>query len=141
MTIHQQTLGLVDDVIVDVADGCSTCRFVDDVAEITRRIGQLGGAIGDSGQALRQLPILTEILLKQVVKALQEVAAAIVFLGELPLIDAVAVFQYQMQIAQQNASERGRVFMSYQLLPHLREQLCDAESFIRLHPKGAGEEI
>ena len=41
MTIHQQALGLVDDVVVDVADGCSPCRLVDNVAEITRRISQL----------------------------------------------------------------------------------------------------
>ena len=36
VTVHEQALGLVDDVIVDVADGCSTCRLVDNVAEITR---------------------------------------------------------------------------------------------------------
>lgn len=41
VTIHQQALGLVDDVVVDVADGCSPCRLVDNVAEITRRISQL----------------------------------------------------------------------------------------------------
>ena len=40
VTVHQQTLGLVDDVVVDVADGRSSCRLVDDVAEITWRIGQ-----------------------------------------------------------------------------------------------------
>ena len=41
VAVHEQALGLVDDVIVDVADGRSSCRFVDDVAEITRRISQL----------------------------------------------------------------------------------------------------
>ena len=41
VTVHEQALGLVDDVIVDVADGRSSCGFVDDVAEITRRISQL----------------------------------------------------------------------------------------------------
>ena len=41
VTVHEQALGLVDDIVVDVADGHSTCRLVDDVAEITRRIGQL----------------------------------------------------------------------------------------------------
>ena len=41
MTVHQQALGLVDDIVVDVADGRAACRLVDDVAEITRRIGQL----------------------------------------------------------------------------------------------------
>ena len=41
VTVHEQAFGLVDDVIVDVADGRAACRLVDDVAEITRRIGQL----------------------------------------------------------------------------------------------------
>ena len=41
VAIHEQALGLVDDVIVDVADGRAACSLVDDVAEITRRIGQL----------------------------------------------------------------------------------------------------
>lgn len=41
MTIHQQALGLVDDIVVDVADGRAACRLVDDVTEITWRIGQL----------------------------------------------------------------------------------------------------
>ena len=134
VAVHEQALRLVDDVIVDVADGRSSCRLVDDVAEITWRISQLGGTIGDSGQALRQLPILAEILLQQVVKAFQEVAAAIIFLGELSQVDSVAVFQYQVQIAQQDASERGRVIVSHQLLPHLGKQLCDAKPLIRIHP-------
>ena len=41
VTVHEQALGLVDDIVVDVADGRSTCGLVDDVAEITRRISQL----------------------------------------------------------------------------------------------------
>ena len=41
VTAHEQALGLVDDIVVDVADGCSTCGLVNDIAEITRRIGQL----------------------------------------------------------------------------------------------------
>ena len=41
VAVHQKALGLVDDVVVDVADGCSPCRLVDNVAEITRRISQL----------------------------------------------------------------------------------------------------
>ena len=107
VAVHEQALSLIDDVIVDVTDGRAACRLVDDVTEITRRIGQFRSAIGNGGQALSQLPILAEILLQQVVKAFQEVAAAMVFLGELPLVDSVAVFQYQVQIAQQDASERG----------------------------------
>ena len=39
VAVHEQALGLVDDVIVEVADGRSSCRLVDDVAEISRRIG------------------------------------------------------------------------------------------------------
>ena len=141
VAVHEQAFGLVDDVVMDVADGRSTCGLVDDVAEITRRIGQFRSAIGNGRKSLRQLPILAEILLKQVVKALQEVAAATFFFRELTKIDAVAVFQYQVQIAQQDASERGRVDVSHQLLPHLGEQLCDAEPFIWLHPQRAGEKI
>ena len=41
VTVHEQALGLVDDVVVDVTDGCSPCRLVDNVAEITWRISQL----------------------------------------------------------------------------------------------------
>ena len=52
VTVHQQALGLVDDVVMDVTDGRAACRLVDDVAEITRRIGQFRSAIGNGGQAL-----------------------------------------------------------------------------------------
>ena len=52
VAVHEQALGLVDDIIMDVADGRSTCRLVDDVAEITWRISQFRGAIGDGRQAL-----------------------------------------------------------------------------------------
>ena len=41
VTVHEQALGLVDDIIMNVADGRSSCGFVDNVAEITRRISQL----------------------------------------------------------------------------------------------------
>ncbi len=41
VAVHEQALGLVDDVVVDVADGCSASGLVDDVAEISRRISQL----------------------------------------------------------------------------------------------------
>ncbi len=41
VAIHEQALGLVDDIVVDVADGRSTCGLVDNISEITRRIGQL----------------------------------------------------------------------------------------------------
>ena len=36
MAVHQQALGLIDDVVVDVSDGCATCGLVDDVAEVAR---------------------------------------------------------------------------------------------------------
>ena len=52
VAIHEQALGLVDDVVVDVTYGRSTCRLVDDVAEISWRIGQLRGTIGNGGQTL-----------------------------------------------------------------------------------------
>ncbi len=41
VAVHEQALGLVDDVVVDVADGRAACGLVDDVAEITWRISQL----------------------------------------------------------------------------------------------------
>ncbi len=40
MPLHQQALGLVDDVVVDIADGSAACGLVDDIAKVTRRIGQ-----------------------------------------------------------------------------------------------------
>ena len=80
VAVHQQALGLVDDVIVDVSDGRTTCGLVDDVAEVTRRIGQFGSAIGNGGQAMSQLPILAEILLEQGMETFQQVAAAFVLL-------------------------------------------------------------
>ena len=36
VTVHEQALGLVDDVVVDVADGRAACCLVDNIAEITR---------------------------------------------------------------------------------------------------------
>ena len=41
VAVHEQALGLVDDIVVDVTDGRSSCGFVDNIAEITRRISQL----------------------------------------------------------------------------------------------------
>ena len=41
VTAHEQALGLVDDIVVNVADGRSTCRLVDNITEITWRISQL----------------------------------------------------------------------------------------------------
>lgn len=96
VAVHQQTFGLVDDIVVNVANSGSASGLVDDVAEVSRRISQFRGAIGNGGQALRKLSILAEILLQQVMKAFQQVAAAFVFLRELTLVDAVAVFQYQL---------------------------------------------
>ena len=52
VAVHQQALCLVNDVIVDVANGRATRCLVDDIAEITGRIGQFRGAIGDGGQTV-----------------------------------------------------------------------------------------
>ena len=41
MTLHQQTFRLIDDIIMYVANGCAARRFVDDVAKVAGRIGQL----------------------------------------------------------------------------------------------------
>ena len=83
VALHQQALGLVDDVVVDVADGRTASCLVDEVSEITGRIGQFRGAIGDGGQAVKKLPVLAEVLLKQVVKTLQQIVATLVVLREL----------------------------------------------------------
>ena len=104
VALHEQTLGLIDDVVVDIADGCAACGLADEVAKIARRIGQFGGAIGYGGHTLRQLAVLAKIGLQQVVEPLQQVVAALAFLGKQALVDAVAVFQYQAQIAQQDGS-------------------------------------
>lgn len=36
VTLHEQALGLIDDVVVDVANGSATRGFVDEVAKVTR---------------------------------------------------------------------------------------------------------
>ena len=53
LTLHQQTFRLIDNIVVDVADGCATCGLVDNITEITGRIGQFGGTIGNGGQTVR----------------------------------------------------------------------------------------
>ena len=102
--LHQQTFRLIDNVVVDVANGSATSCFVDNIAKITRRIGQFGGTPGNSGQTLRQLAVLTKIGLQQVMKTFQQVGLSPILFGQLALVDAVAVFQYQSQISQQYAS-------------------------------------
>ena len=47
MTLHQQTFRLIDDIIMYVTDGRAASSLVDDVAKVTGRIGQLGGAPGN----------------------------------------------------------------------------------------------
>ena len=105
MTLHQQTLCLIDDVVVNVANGRASCCLVDDVAKIARRIGQFGGTPRDSRQALRQLAILAEIGLQQVLKAFQQVGFSPILFRQLAQVYAVAVFQYQAQISQQHISQ------------------------------------
>ena len=104
VTVHQQTLGLVDYVCVYVAYGSTACLPMHHIAKITWGISQVRGTIGYGGQTERELAVLTEILLQQVVKAFQYVVAILVFFRDLTLIDAAAVFQYEMQIAQQDVS-------------------------------------
>ena len=61
VTLHEQALGLIDDVVVDVAYSCATSCLVDNVAKITRRISQFGSTPSDGRQTLHQLPVLTKI--------------------------------------------------------------------------------
>ena len=69
--LHQQTLGLIDDIVVDVADCCATRCLVDDVTEIAWRICQFRGTVADAWQTVRQLSVLAEIRLEQIVKTFQ----------------------------------------------------------------------
>lgn len=41
VALHEQTLGLIDDVVVDIADGCAACGLVNHIAKISSRISQL----------------------------------------------------------------------------------------------------
>ena len=52
VTLHQQNFRLIDNVVVDVANSCATSCLVDNIAKITRRVGQLGCTPGNGGQAL-----------------------------------------------------------------------------------------
>ena len=76
--LHQQTLGLIDDIVVDVADSRATRCLVDDVTEIAWRLCQLRGTVTDARQTVRQLSVLAEIRLEQIVKALQQVVGTFV---------------------------------------------------------------
>ena len=40
VTVHEQALGLVDDIVVDVANGSASCGLMDDISKVTGRIGQ-----------------------------------------------------------------------------------------------------
>ena len=103
--LHEQALGLIDDIVVDVANGSATSCFVDNIAKITRRIGQFGGTPSDSRQTLHQLPVLTKIGLQQIVKALQQVSLSPVLFEKLALVDTVTLFRNQAQISQQHISQ------------------------------------
>ena len=87
MTLHQQTFRLVYYIIMYVTDGCTTCGFMNQISKITWRIGQFGGAPRDSGQALRQLAVLAEIGLQQVMKTFQQVVLSPIFFRQLAQID------------------------------------------------------
>jgi hypothetical protein len=83
VTLHQQTFRLIDNVVVDVANGSATSCLVDNIAKIARRIGQFGGTPSDGRQTLHQLPVLTKIGLKQIVEALQQVSLSPVLFEKL----------------------------------------------------------
>ena len=53
LTLHQQTFRLIYNIVVDVADGCAARGLMDNITEITGRIGQFGGTIGNGGQTVR----------------------------------------------------------------------------------------
>lgn len=45
VSVHQEVLSLVYDKGMDVADGRASCSFVDDIPQISRRIGQVVCAV------------------------------------------------------------------------------------------------
>ena len=55
--LHQQTFRLIYYIMMYVTDSSATSGLVDDVAKITRRIGQFGGTPSYGWQALHQLPV------------------------------------------------------------------------------------
>ena len=50
MTLHQQAFRLINNIIMDVADSRTACCLMNDIAEISGRIGQLRGTPGNGGR-------------------------------------------------------------------------------------------
>ena len=84
VAVHQQVLGLVDDVRMDMVDGRTARRLSDEVAKIVGRVGQLRSTEGHRWQTFVQLSALAEILVEQGMKLLQDVGSVLVFVRKLP---------------------------------------------------------
>ena len=78
---HQESLGLVDDEIMDVADGGAPGGLMDHVAEVTGRIGQLTCAPCNGWESLFMLQAFREIVYQQAVEAFEDVTFATFFLA------------------------------------------------------------
>ena len=73
VSVHQEILALLDHERMDVADGGAAGGLVDDIPQITGRIGQFFGAVPDGGDAQVQLPALQIIVPEQLMEALEQV--------------------------------------------------------------------
>ena len=139
--VHQEILTLLRHEGVDVSDGSAAGGFVDHISQIARRIGQPVGAVLDGGHAEIHLPAVQIILPQQVVEALEDVRRCLVFLRKLAQIDALAVFQDEADVSQDDIPQRRGVIVLLKLVPELREQLDDSAPLRGLHFQGFGGEV
>ena len=73
MAVHQEVLSLIYHKGMDIADGGAAGSFVDNISQVTGRIGQLSGAVLDGGNAEFQLFAVQIIFPQQIVEALEKV--------------------------------------------------------------------
>ena len=85
VTLHQQTFRLIYNIMMYVTDSRATSGLVDDVAKITRRIGQFGSAPSDvSGRTVvdyinQMLLMETSYLLQQTSLPIADIAVRLHF--------------------------------------------------------------
>ena len=96
---HEERFRLVDDEIMDIADGRAAGGMMNHITEVSGRISQFRCAPGNAGKALFVLQAFGEIIYQQAVEAFEDVTFAAFLLGELPKVDSLAVGQNQLQVA------------------------------------------
>ena len=115
---HQESLGLVDNEGMDIADGCAAGSMVNHIAEIAGRISQFAGTPGNCREALFVLKSLGEIIHQQAVEAFEDVAFAAFFFGKLAQVNALAVVQNQLKVTGKDSPEGRRVLVLLHFLSH-----------------------